>query len=143
MQVIKYLGQGSTQMEILVHTYSKEEWVEIKKEKFGPEETGGLGLYFPDDYSIHILQKEDFPSDIWMQGINVTWEHVLIHEYIHYLQHMKSCWDELIPIDPKGKGVPMTWAFKKVYPLDSWAIEAEAHWYMYRPKELGLKLVLA
>ena len=139
MEVIKYLVQGSTQLEVWVYTYSKEEWVE----KFGPEEAEGLGLYFPYDYSIHVIRKEDFPKDLWIQGINAKWEHVLMHEYIHYRQHMKSCWDELIPIDPKQKGVPLTKGFKKGYPPESWKYEAEAHWYMFRPEELGLKLVLA
>lgn len=140
METIKYLGQGNKHFEVLVYTYSKEEWVVLRKER-----GGGMGpaFYWPEDFSIHIIQEEDFPQDIWVQGKKVKWEDVLYHEYIHYMQHCAACWNHLIPIDPKAKGVPMTRAFKKAYPKESWGIEAEAHWYMYRPKELGLKLVLA
>lgn len=121
--------------------YSAEEWQNCDK-KGSPT---SLGFYNPTfgEWDIHIPanQQELEKATVLAFGRNVetfSWESLLFHEYIHFLQHAKGCWDEMIPLGNMGT-LPMSKAFKKCYAEEHWIIEAEAHWVMYRPHLLNWK----
>lgn len=116
-----------------IHLYSATEWMNGVLEN---QDSKVLGMYDANDPgNIYMLENQhelDVVHTI-IYGIPSAnkWEAILIHEYCHYLQHAKGCWDELIPL---GVGsIPMTKAFKQIEKEEYWAIEAEAHWVMERP----------
>jgi len=118
--------------------YSAEEWQDCKK---GSSTT--LGFYNPTfgEWDIHMLKNQEELEKAFFLAFGrkpnrfLSWEAILLHEYVHYLQHSKGCWDEMIPL---GLGTcPISNSFKKVYLKEDWLIEAEAHWIMYRPHLLG------
>jgi hypothetical protein len=126
-----------------IHLYTADEWVNnIRKRNTNSFlSKTSLGYYNPTfgEWDIHIPENQlemDLAS-MYSCGkrSGVNWDDVLFHEYIHFLQHSKGCWGDLIPL---GLGsIPMTRAFKEYYPQESWLIEAEAHWIMYKPHLLN------
>ena len=87
--------------------YSKEEWEETPYKRVG-------GAYDVEDMSIHILNELiSTPKR----------EMIMVHEYTHFLQHRKTCWQEM---EPLGFKCPITRTLKAHYPEELWVIEAEA-----------------
>ncbi|MFM6397845.1 MAG: hypothetical protein ACKPFF_14330 [Planktothrix sp.] len=111
--------------------YSAEEWLNK-----GYKMLGGYNRTF-GEWNIHILSSQKELEKVYINLFGkplpprIKWEHILIHEYVHYLQHAKGCWDEM---EPLGLGsIPLTKKFKGLYNSSKWAIEAEAYWVQKHP----------
>lgn len=120
------------QTEVLL--YSAEEWLKkvCKEDKI----LGGYNSNF-GEWNIHMLRSQEELEKVYVDIFHkpipkhIKWESILVHEYTHYLQHAKGCWDEM---EPLGLGsIPYTKKFKEAYDCSQWAIEGEAYWVQKHP----------
>lgn len=86
------------------------------------------------EWNMHMLQDQKELEKVYFNLFgkplppHIKWEQILVHEYMHYFQHAKGCWEEIIPL---GLGaIPLTKKFKGIYHSSKWA---EAFWVQKHP----------
>lgn len=111
------------------------------KESLDWAESMGLGNYDPFLNKIKVLQeikvmkKDDECPDVYKYTANNYWQHILVHEYTHYLQWRKGHWVEPLLLFPQDN-LEVPDLVKEVYRKEDWGIETEAFYVEKHPELL-------
>lgn len=93
------------------------------------EEKPYSGLYDQNEQQVKYM----FYPDFWLEHLEIVTGigyklgniHVVLHEYVHYLQHREGDFKEMVLLDIPA---PITSFIKENYPESAWALEAQAFW---------------